>query len=119
MTMKPIRGYNRFEMLYPDRCMMKWKGMLLADHTEHIHGYAFEKKETLQSVEGLDAQMRDQMDQLIAFSLACQIKLKFLLKDEEIPIEGVVVDLLDDALLVKANDMTIKMKRSEVVDIFE
>lgn len=31
---KPIRGYNKKEMLYPDRKMLKWKGMLLADHSE-------------------------------------------------------------------------------------
>lgn len=33
---KEIRGYKKEDMLYPDRCMMKWQGMLLSDHTEAI-----------------------------------------------------------------------------------
>ena len=32
--MKKIRGYKKSDMLYPDRCMLKWRGMLLSDHTE-------------------------------------------------------------------------------------
>lgn len=32
--LKEIRGYDKRNMLYPDRCMMKWQGMLLSDHTE-------------------------------------------------------------------------------------
>ena len=34
--MKEIRGYKKEEMLYPDRCMLKWQGMLLSDHTEKM-----------------------------------------------------------------------------------
>ncbi len=33
---KEIRGYKKEDMLYPDRCMMKWQGMLLSDHTEAL-----------------------------------------------------------------------------------
>ena len=33
-ALKPIRGYRKEEMLYPDRCMLKWRGMLLSDHSE-------------------------------------------------------------------------------------
>ena len=34
--MKEIRGYNKLEMLYPDRCMLKWKPMLLSEHSEKL-----------------------------------------------------------------------------------
>lgn len=30
------RGYDKKEMLYPDRKMLKYQGMLLADHSERI-----------------------------------------------------------------------------------
>ncbi len=34
---KEIRGYKKEEMLYPDRCMVKWQGMMLSDHSEAIN----------------------------------------------------------------------------------
>jgi hypothetical protein len=34
--LKEIRGYKKEDMLYPDRCMMKWQGMLLSDHKEAL-----------------------------------------------------------------------------------
>ncbi len=37
--MKAIRGYNKFDMLYPDRCMLKWKPMLLSEHGEKLLDY--------------------------------------------------------------------------------
>ena len=33
---KEIRGYKKEDMLYPDRCMMKWQGMMLSDHKEAL-----------------------------------------------------------------------------------
>ena len=45
--MKEIRGYNKLEMLYPDRCMLKWKPMLLSEHGEKLlaHKLELEKSE--------------------------------------------------------------------------
>lgn len=45
--MKEIRGYNKLEMLYPDRCMLKWKPMLLSEHGEKLleHKLEVEKSE--------------------------------------------------------------------------
>lgn len=45
--MKEIRGYNKLEMLYPDRCMLKWKPMLLSEHSEKLldHKLEVEKSE--------------------------------------------------------------------------
>ncbi|WP_313019055.1 hypothetical protein [Acetoanaerobium noterae] len=45
--MKEIRGYNKLEMLYPDRCMLKWKPMLLSEHVEKLldHKLEVEKSE--------------------------------------------------------------------------
>ncbi len=37
--MKQIRGYDKFDMLYPDRCMLKWKPMLLSEHGEKLLDY--------------------------------------------------------------------------------
>lgn len=31
---KKPRGFNLQDMLYPDRCMLKWQGFLLSDHNE-------------------------------------------------------------------------------------
>ncbi len=36
MDWKKPRGYRKEDMLYPDRCMLKWQGMLLSDHTERM-----------------------------------------------------------------------------------
>lgn len=44
--MKEIRGYRKEEMLYPDRCMLKWQGMLLSDHTELMKDQQQEDKKT-------------------------------------------------------------------------
>ncbi len=41
--LKEIRGYNKEDMLYPDRCMLKWQGMMLSDHSEAL----FDAEETL------------------------------------------------------------------------
>ncbi|CBH20184.1 protein of unknown function [Acetoanaerobium sticklandii] len=40
--MKEIRGYNKLEMLYPDRCMLKWKPMLLSEHGEKLLDHKLE-----------------------------------------------------------------------------
>lgn len=29
-----VRGFKTEDMLYPDRCMLKWQGFLLSDHNE-------------------------------------------------------------------------------------
>lgn len=34
--LKEIRGYKKEDMLYPDRCMLKWQGMMLSDHSEAL-----------------------------------------------------------------------------------
>ena len=46
--MKEIRGYNKSEMLYPDRGMLKWRGMLLSDHSERMkHEKAVNKQKDI------------------------------------------------------------------------
>ncbi len=34
---REIRDYDRDNMLYADRCMLKWQGMLLSEHSESLH----------------------------------------------------------------------------------
>lgn len=34
---REIRGYDKDNMLYPDRCMLKWQGMLLSEHSQSLH----------------------------------------------------------------------------------
>lgn len=45
--MKEIRGYNKFDMLYPDRCMLKWKPMLLSEHGEKLLDYNLKSGENV------------------------------------------------------------------------
>ena len=33
---REIRDYDRDNMLYADRCMLKWQGMLLSEHSESL-----------------------------------------------------------------------------------
>lgn len=36
---KKPRGYNKFEMLYPDRGIMKFNGFILSEHKERMNDY--------------------------------------------------------------------------------
>ncbi len=46
--LKEIRGYKKEDMLYPDRCMLKWQGMMLSDHSEALFDKAKEREKAVE-----------------------------------------------------------------------
>ncbi len=76
MDWKKPRGYRREDMLYPDRCMLKWQGMLLSDHNERM--FADQTAEsTMREEITFSEQELEQWDGLLQKSRQENIKLRF------------------------------------------
>lgn len=90
---KPIRGYNKWEMLYPDRCMMKWKGMLLSDHTEHVKDYQTKVVKRFEFAKDMDPQQLENLDFGITYALRYKLKIKVTYRQSSNEVETCVGEL--------------------------
>lgn len=101
---KPIRGYNKWEMLYPDRCMMKWQGMLLSDHTEHILSYKGDVLPTFHLLEDLDEQVTEGVDVVLGYALKYGLSVKVIYREsekQEAICEGVLKECREEMLFLE------------------
>lgn len=114
---KPIRGYKKTEMLYADRGMMKWKGMLLADHTEHIVQYSKEKLKKFTSLVEQDEQALEQLDNLLKYALQFHLKVQVRTTRLEAVIEGTLENLKEESMIIENNTEIIVIFYNEIVSI--
>lgn len=71
------RGYKTQDMLYPDRCMLKWQGFLLSDHNE-VMDFERELHEQV-LVQEAGEQKREGWNRLVlqAVQLKTQLKITY------------------------------------------
>lgn len=77
-------------MLYPDRGMLKWRGLILAEHAdlikEEFKNEKIEKKKRLH--EDFDEQEQDIYNRIIYTSFSCQIPVRVEVQTFDEPIFG-------------------------------
>ncbi len=121
MNWKKPRGYNKNEMLYPDRCMMKWQGMILSDHNERIAedkvSEGIEKEYINQSEQELE-----EWDALLRKSLYDKAYLRLRINrmgEEYFYIVGTVEKIKVKNLYVNENGTVRIIHKSEIDEIIE
>lgn len=117
--MKPIRGYLPHEMLYADRRMMKWKGMLLSDHTEHINDYSHVLVDGFRCADQLDVQERERLDELIWKSYYFKETITLEIRGEEHLIEGKIEAILESYLVIESENGSVKVKWCDISTVIE
>lgn len=121
MNWKKPRGYNKDEMLYPDRCMMKWQGMILSDHNERI-----EEDKVSESLEKeksyLSEQELEEWDILLRKSQFEKVTLRFRINhlgEEYFHIIGNVEKIKGKNLYVNENGLIRVIHKTEIDEIIE
>lgn len=117
---KPIRGYNKWEMLYPDRCMMKWQGMLLSDHTEHIRTYKEGVLPNFHLLEDLDEQITEGVDVALGYALKYGLSIKIVYKESkgrEASCEGVLKETREQMLFLETDSGRKVIRIMDIVSV--
>lgn len=68
MKWKKPRNFKIEDMLYTDRCMLKWHGMLLSDHTERITSDKAAENLMLELIDAYEYVDRSSWDELLKVS---------------------------------------------------
>jgi len=117
--MKEIRGYKKKDMLYPDRCMLKWRGMLLSDHSEMMLDNNMERTMQKTIIE-YDEQEKERFDQIILTSLGTNKQVTFTINKKNTPYyteQGVVTAIKKNMIFLESNGNTIIIKKGEILKV--
>lgn len=109
------------DMIYPDRCMLKWQGMLLSDHNERIHIDAQAEFAEREDRFHTEAQYED-WDSLIEESRRSHLPLTLLVArpgEREFMVRGVIRSIRKNRLCVLTDQGEIFLERHEIGGIEE
>lgn len=118
-TFKKPRGYSLVDMVYKDRCMLKWQGFLLSDHNEAME----EEKVSMNLVTEriVKSQMEyDKWNILLMESLKNKTPLNFEYVDESCNIKyfkGVLYRYTKDCLYIRDKEKVITVNKKMFIDI--
>lgn len=103
-SFRPPRSYKKNEMLYPDRCMLKYHGFLLSDHDEAM-------REDREESFGY----RDHWDQWIKESLRYDRPLRIRTEDDCFVAR--ILSVQQDSFLIKENASLHQIRREAIVHL--
>lgn len=98
------RSYKKNEMLYPDRCMLKYHGFLLSDHDEAL-------REDRKEAYGYE----EHWDELIKDSLIHSLPI--IITTSEDTLVGPILSLKDESFLLKVEGDFHVIRRESVLSI--
>lgn len=98
------RSYKKNEMLYPDRCMLKYHGFLLSDHDE-----------ALRDDRGEAYGYEEEWDRLIKESL--QYSLPLIITTSDDSFVGPILSIKDESFLLKVEGDFHVIRRESVLSI--
>ncbi|MFZ2258762.1 MAG: hypothetical protein WAV55_11645 [Clostridiaceae bacterium] len=107
------------EMIYPDRCMLKWQGMLLSDHNERMRSERIQEASLKEAKYHTEAEYED-WDQLIAKSKATKTPITILVSrpnEPQFTVTGVVLFSRGQTLRLWTDSGEIMIQRHEVDEI--
>lgn len=107
------------DMIYPDRCMLKWQGMLLSDHNERIRFDQIQETCLKEEKYHTEAEYED-WDQLIARSRAMKSPITLVVSrpnEPQFSITGIVHSSKGSRLSLWTDNGEIVIERHEVDDI--
>ncbi len=90
MNWKKPRDFKVEDMLYADRCMLKWHGMLLSDHNERISSDEAAENLMMEAINFSQDEL-ESWDNTINEAIAQKKKIKILIKKEGKPLEEILV----------------------------
>ena len=118
-TFKPPRSCKVSDMIYPDRCMMKWQGYLLSDHNEAMEeekGY----EDMVISVSRKDPQEYERWNEILLYSLMEKAPVSFEYVDEEHNVKyfkGYVRRYTRDSLILKNDERDLCINKNLILNI--
>ncbi len=108
------RGYDPNAMLYPDRRMLKWQGMLLSDHTETI--LADQAAKSLRREAAVfDEQELARWDEILQASIANELPIRLTIDQPGKPLSSII----GIALKVDENGVCLMTERGKEVYPFD
>lgn len=113
------RDYKAHDMVYHDRCMLKWQGFILSDHSE-IMTEEEQTEPLLREVIKFDEQELEERDYILSQVLNTGITIRITL---DIPgstikyVSGHVQDIRFDKLVLITTDGILKIKTCDIYEI--
>ncbi len=118
MWKKP-RSVRPEDMIYPDRCMLKWQGMLLSDHNERMRFEKLQEKSLKEEKHHTEAEYED-WDQLIAKSKQTRKPITITVSrpnEPQFEVTGIVLSSRGAKLTLETGNGEIMIERHEVDNI--
>lgn len=115
MWKKP-RSVKQEDYIYPDRCMLKWQGMLLSDHSECMRFEQIQEETEKEERYHTEAELEDWDDLIMASKIqAREITILVSRPNEpEFRLTGRVRSLRGDKLHIMTEDGECVLSRHEV-----
>lgn len=114
------RGYKLEDMIYPDRCMLKWQGFILSDHNEVIEdekGY----DSIMHKVNKKDVQEYEKWDNLLHLSKNKQLEINISFinsYNKLIKTKGILIRYTKENLFFKNEVGIFKINKNLIEDIY-
>ncbi|MEA4812909.1 MAG: hypothetical protein VB108_10110 [Anaerolineaceae bacterium] len=113
------RDYDHQNMLYPDRKMLKWQGMLLSDHRDVMNNEALALSLVRDTVD-LDEQTLEEFDMLCKMAFLSHSIVKMIVDQPKKPliqVTGKIIALMPDSISLDTGAYVQTFKVRQIISL--